>query len=174
MRFLFLILSITLFYNCENKPARPEINSKELKKHLLEANKLQVGYDTLLAVSFMRINNWNMKQTKTGIWYEVIDSIQGVSIEEGDIVTIDYTVRLLDGKLCYSSKKTGPKTFRVNLGSVENGLEDGIVLLRGGDSARLIMPQYRAHSLLGDGDKIPPLTTIIYNLRIIEVAKEVK
>jgi FKBP-type peptidyl-prolyl cis-trans isomerase len=160
--------------NCENKSNKQIIDSKELSDILLDANKLQIAYDTLRAISFIRLNNWNMQQTKTGVWYEIIDSVNGVPINEDDIVTIEYTVRLMDGALCYSSMETGPKTFKVKLGSVENGLEDGIVLLKGGDSARFVMPQFRAHHLLGDGKKIPPLTTIIYNLRVIEVAKEKK
>ena len=166
-----ILFSILFFYSsCDNKPYSPAVDDKDLSEILLDANKLQIAYDTLRAISFIRLNNWNMQQTKTGIWYEIIDSAQGPPIQEGNIVAIEYTVKLMDGTLCYSSEQTGPKVFRVNLGGVENGLEDGIVLLRGGDSARFVMPQYRAHHLLGDGVKIPPLTTIIYNLRVIEVA----
>jgi len=168
---IYCISILIVLVGCEKKSNKPFIDSKELSGILLDANKLQLAYDTLRAISFIRLNNWNMQQTKTGIWYEIIDSVNGVSINKDDIITIDYTVRLLDGTLCYSTKETGPKTFKVNIGSVENGLEDGIVLIRGGDSARFIMPQFRAHHLLGDGKKIPPLTTIIYNLRVVEVAK---
>lgn len=166
---IFIVL--TLCVCKKNQQPRPTIAKKELEQILLDANILQVAYDTQRVVSFIRLNQWNMQQTKTGIWYEILDSdISGPTIKEGDYVAIDYTVTLMDGSIRYSSKKTGAKTFQVSLGGVENGLEDGIVLLRGGDSARFIMPQYRAHHLLGDGNKIPPLATIIYNLRVVEVA----
>ena len=174
-RYIYLIFLVVLLWSCKKNPTQKQsIDKKELEQILLDANKLQVAYDTQRVVSFIRLNNWNMQQTKTGIWYEILDTDSGPQIKEGDYVAIDYTVRLLDGSLRYSSEETGPKIFQVSLGGVENGLEDGIVLLRGGDSARFIMPQYRAHRLLGDGNRIPPLTTIIYNLRVIEVASEKK
>ncbi len=146
------------------------ISKKELDKILIDANKLQVAYDTQRVVSFIRLNQWNMKQTNSGIWYEILDTDNGPQIQKGDLVAITYRVNLLDGSFCYSSDSSGPKIFKVSRGGVESGLEEGILLLRGGDSARFIMPQYRAHHLLGDGDKIPPLSTIIYQLRVVEVA----
>ncbi len=170
--FTVIIAIITLISCNKSDTKQIPVSKKELDKILLDANKLQIAYDTQRVVSFIRLNKWNMSQTKTGIWYQVLDSGDGPKINEGDMVALTYTVHLLNGKLCYSSEKTGPKIFNVSRGGVESGLEEGILLLHGGDSARFIMPQYMAHHLLGDGDKIPPLSTIIYNLRVVELMKK--
>jgi FKBP-type peptidyl-prolyl cis-trans isomerase len=169
--FFGIVLSIATGCNSQNNN-KQSISKKELDKILIDANKLQIAYDTQRVVSFIRLNNWNMQQTKTGIWYEILDTDNGPQVQNGDVVALTYKLSLLDGTLCYSSDSTGPKIFKVSRGGVESGLEEGILLLRGGDSARFIMPQYRAHHLLGDGDKIPPLSSIIYHLRVIEVASK--
>jgi len=168
---LTVIFIVTSIISCSDRnPNRKlPISKKELNEILIDANKLQIAYDTQRVVSFIRLNKWDMKQTKTGIWYQILDSGDGPKIHEGDLVALTFSVHLLSGELCYSSSKTGAKTFKVSRGGVESGLEEGILLLHGGDSARFIMPQYMAHHLLGDGDKIPPLSTIIYHLRVVEL-----
>lgn len=170
----FLTITIIFTLSCNNNKNPKPIPKQELDKILLEANKLQLAYDTQMVVSFIRLNKWDMKQTKTGIWYQILEHGEGPPIQEGDIVALNFRIDLLNGKKCYSSDKEGPKIFKVSRGGVESGLEEGILYLNGGDSARFIMPQYRAHHLLGDGNKIPPLTTIIYHIRIIEQATRAK
>ncbi|HON18804.1 MAG TPA: FKBP-type peptidyl-prolyl cis-trans isomerase [Salinivirgaceae bacterium] len=169
MRFKTCLFLLVFVVSCDNQEIKKNIDRGELSKLLLEANKAQVGYDTLRLISFIRLNQWEMKQTKSGLWYQIIEQENGPQINEGDVVTLDFTVHLLDGTLCYSTFKEGPKMFKVSRGGVESGLEEAILFLHGGDSARVIMPQFRAHHLLGDGVKIPPLATIIYHLRVLEV-----
>jgi FKBP-type peptidyl-prolyl cis-trans isomerase len=90
-------------------------------------------------------------------------------VTEGKKVTITYKVRLLDGTLCYSSDKEGPKTFIAGHGSVEAGLEQGILMMRQGDKARLILPPFLAWGVPGDRNKIPPRSVIVYELEVTAV-----
>ncbi|MDD2563907.1 MAG: FKBP-type peptidyl-prolyl cis-trans isomerase [Salinivirgaceae bacterium] len=166
------IISIILSCNNQRNNNKNSLTKKEVGEILIDANKLQIADDTQRVVSYIRLNDWKMQRTKTGIWYEIIESNNGPKIKNGDVVALSYRIHLLNGKECYSSDKTGPKVFKVSKGGVESGLEEGILLLKGGDSARFIIPQFQAHHLLGDGDEIPPLSTIIYTLRVIEVASK--
>ena len=175
--FIIVVATLTIILlSCNNQrnSKKNNISKQEIEKILIDANKLQIAYDTQRVVSYIRLNDWKMERTKTGIWYEIIENNNGPQIKIGDVVALTYRVHLLNGKECYSSDSTGPKVFKVSKGGVESGLEEGILLLKGGDSARFIMPQYQAHHLLGDGDAIPPLSTIIYNVRVIEVASKNK
>jgi len=38
-----------------------------------------------------------------------------------------------------------------------------------GDHAKLIIPSHLAHGLIGDLDKIPPLTTLVMDIHLIGV-----
>ena len=89
-------------------------------------------------------------------------------IKTGDIVALDYELRLLDGELVYSSKENGLKVFIVGRGGVESGLEEAVLHLHKGDEAEIIIPSHLAYGLAGDGDKIPIRSTIVYKLKVIE------
>ncbi len=174
MKYSAFLVVVFLLVGCSSEPQKPVMDRKELREFLVEANKAQVGYDTARLVSFIRINRWEMEQTRSGLWYQIINKGDGPLIKEGDVVTLDFTVHLLDGRLCYSTYQDGPKIFKVSRGGVESGLEEAMLFFHGGDSVRIIMPQFRAHHLLGDGLKIPPLATIIYHMRIVEVVSKKK
>jgi FKBP-type peptidyl-prolyl cis-trans isomerase len=52
---------------------------------------------------------------------------------------------------------------------VESGLEEGILLLREGDKAKFILPPHLAHGLLGDDNKIPARSIIVYDLELLSL-----
>ena len=43
------------------------------------------------------------------------------------------------------------------------------MLLKEGDAARFILPPYLAFGLLGDENKIPPRSTIVYNVEMLKL-----
>ncbi len=47
---------------------------------------------------------------------------------------------------------------------LEQGLNEGIRMLRPGSEAVFIIPPFLAYGLLGDSKKIPPRSVIVYNL----------
>jgi FKBP-type peptidyl-prolyl cis-trans isomerase len=82
---------------------------------------------------------------------------------------VNYKITLLDGKLCYSSDSTGAKVFMIGKDNVESGLHEGIQLLHVGDKAIFILPSHLAHGLLGDEDKIPPHSAVIYDIELLGI-----
>jgi len=112
-----------------------------------------------------------MEVTESGLWYMVYEAGDGKMAEQGDLVALEYSVSLLDGTLCYHSDESGPLNFVVGRGGVEAGLEEGILLLRVGDKARFILPPHLAYGLLGDENKIPARSVIIYDLTLTSVTE---
>lgn len=106
-------------------------------------------------------------RTPSGIRFFVYGSSgTGDSIRPGVPVTMDYTLSLLDGTVCYTSDSLGRRTFVVGQDNVESGLHRGIQNLRTGDKAFIMIPSSLAHGLLGDLKKIPPHMPIVYHVRI--------
>jgi FKBP-type peptidyl-prolyl cis-trans isomerase len=110
-----------------------------------------------------------MEETGSGLWVGIYQKGSGPRVEFGKLVTIEYSIMLLNGELIYSSATEGKKVFVVGRGGVEAGLEEGILLLREGDKARLIMPPHLAHGFHGDGERIPRRATIVYELELIGI-----
>ncbi len=168
---LFFII-ILGFHSCNYK--KDSVNTKTLNQDqvtekLLNANKVAIEFENKQIEKLIDSTGWNMKVTATGLRYEIIENGNGSKAETGKLARIGYETKLITGKIVYSSLQTGPKEFRIGSGGVESGLEEGILLLRAGDKARFVIPSFLAHGLSGDQDKIPPKSTLIYTVKLIDL-----
>lgn len=151
---------------CDNQQ---KTENYRLKKESLEkANRYMVLEEKKEIEDYVERNHLNVEWIGTGLCYSIVKQGDTIPIEMGDIVSMDYEVRLLNDDLIYSSQESGIKTFVVGRGGVEVGLEETIVYLHKNDEAVVIIPSNSAHGLLGDGDRIPPKTTLVYKIKIID------
>jgi FKBP-type peptidyl-prolyl cis-trans isomerase len=149
----------------------PKEEFKKYKIPLEKANRGLLKIDRERIEAYLKRRNWQMQETGTGLRYMIYEKGEGEKIEAGDVVELNYEISLLDGSLCYSSDSLGVKSFKVGQGGVESGLEEGILLLSVGDKARFIILPFMAHSLLGDFDKIPPRSIIVYEVEVLQKLK---
>jgi FKBP-type peptidyl-prolyl cis-trans isomerase FkpA len=165
-----LLILLLLFTGCRKveKPVTEE-EYRRTREALVGANRLLVEKDNEKIRAFVQRNNWNMHQTASGLWYMIIREGNGRPARVGDMITLAYRLELLDGTLCYTSDSLGLKHFRIGQGGVESGLEEGVLLLKEGDSARLILPPHLAHGLTGDGKRIPARSIIQYEIDVIKL-----
>jgi len=176
MRFEIFVLFLFFFtFSCKRsyhtqQPAQDTENVERLKNEiLLKVNQQLVDEDHEEIEAFVKGMGWEMQTTESGLWYMIYKHGQGEKAATGKIATIEYTVSLLDSVICYSSETLGTKTFKLGYGGVEAGLEEGVLMMRVGDKARMIMPPYLAHGLIGDGDCIPRRAIIIYDVKLINL-----
>ncbi len=154
------------------KVKMPDETSKSTSEEtLVEANRVLVKKDKQRIARYVERMGWQMKETETGLWYEILEPGTGDSVTAGERVSVEYTISLLDGTVCYSSKDDGLKEFTVGRGRVESGLEQGILLCREQTKARFIMPPYLAYGLPGDGSRIPARAIIIYEIKVNSISK---
>lgn len=149
----------------------PKEEFQKYKEPLEKANRGLLKMDKERIDAFLKRRNWEMETSGTGLRHLIYEKGSGEKIKPGDVVEFNYTISLLDGSLCYSSDSLGIKSFRVGQGGVEAGLEEGILLLNIGDKARFIILPFMAHSLLGDFDKIPPRSIILYDIEVLRKIK---
>jgi FKBP-type peptidyl-prolyl cis-trans isomerase len=168
LAFLFLLFFI---FSCKNQPEeqKPE-NPFGEKETLMKVNKYFVEKDAEIIESYVKRRNWQMEVTESGLWYMIYENGHGPKATIGKVATIEYSITLLDGTVCYDSGNSGPKRFTIGRGGVEAGLEEGILMLRTGDKARFILPPHLAYGLLGDEEKILPRSTIVYEVKVIEIS----
>jgi FKBP-type peptidyl-prolyl cis-trans isomerase FkpA len=174
LRVLIFSLSIVLIlgiFACgrTHSPENNSISEEEMKEPLLKANKYLLRQEEEDINDFLRRYKWDMQKSGTGLRF-IIDSVgSGPKVAYGNIVTLHYKVKLLTGETIYDSEISGMKEFVAGRGGVEAGLEEGIKLLRKGDRAKFVLPSHLAFGLLGDEDKIPSRTPIIYELQVIDI-----
>lgn len=146
----------------------PPINPTRVKNQFIKANQQVVAKENDEMDYYQKSHGMPFIKTKEGIRYHVYKpGLKGDSIRDGAIVRINYTVLLLDGTECYSSKTDGPKEFKVGMDNLENGLHKAVLYLKSSDKALVMIPSHLAHGLLGDSKKIPPQSPIIYDIEIL-------
>ena len=165
--------SMFLFVACKPDPEQQkEYNHDKVKQQFIKANQLVVTKENDEMDYYQKSHKMAFVKTKSGIRYFVYQAFaKGDSIKDGDIIKINFTVSLMDGTECYSSKTDGPKEFIVGMEDIENGIHKAVLFLKSGDKALILIPSHLAHGLLGDSKKIPPQSPILYDIEIVSVKK---
>ncbi len=164
---IFVVLFVFGMMSCQNAgKSTADSNTKPLtRKQLIVFNRKLVRQEKREIDTFIKGHHWNMKESGTGLRYQILVNGKGPKAHTGQIAKIRYSVELFDGQKIYS----GVKSFKIGFGGVESGLEEGILLLKRGDIAKFILPSHLAYGLSGDGDKIPPHMPIIYNVELLKL-----
>lgn len=146
-------------------------NETKVKNQFIKANQQVVAKENDEMDYYQKSHHMAFVKTNSGIRYFVYkpSPLKCDSIKDGAIITINYTVSLLDGTECYSSKTAGPKEFKVGMDNMEDGLHKAVLYLKEHDKALIMIPSHLAHGLLGDSKKIPPQSPIIYDIDVLSV-----
>lgn len=112
-----------------------------------------------------------VKTTASGLQYEVLQAGTGNKPKASDKVTVHYKGMLLDGKVFDSSYKRGePTSF--GLGQVIKGWTEGLQLMKKGAKYRFVIPADLAYGARGAGADIPPYSTLIFEVELINIGDE--
>lgn len=172
-KILYLFLILITVSSCELVDNEKENSSKDQNKSVNEAlekaNKYLIRTESEDIENYIRRHQLEMEETGSGLRYMFIEKGNGKKAETGKTVVLDYTVKLLTGDVIYSSDINGQKIFKIGKGDVESGLEEALQFLRAGDKVKLILPAHLAYGLLGDNNKIPPRSTLIYDVEVVEI-----
>ncbi len=170
MKKIYFFIIFVVLISCNQKKEEVEKRDwKAIDKKLIDINKYLVKEDKERIESYIKRNGWEMLQTETGLWYEITQQTDGKIVEENDIATIKYKVELLDGTVCYDSDLSGELSFKIGIGNVASGVQEGIKLMKEGEKARFIIPPHLAYGLVGDDNKIPPRSIIVYYIEITKI-----
>lgn len=166
-----IVFSCMIFYSCggevDIKPPSPleNLSPKDRKVALENAMKRAGKKEQLQIKSYLQRHQIPASETATGVHYYIYENGEGVEIDDGTNVLVDYVVTKINGDTLYTTSKSLDE-FVVAHSEKESGLHEAIKLLTPGDKAIIIIPSSRAHGISGDNDKVPPLTTVIYNIEV--------
>jgi len=172
---LTAVVAGCLLVSCGGEPRyntpKPVIKDS-ITEPLIKANHIISESERRDIDNFVKRKGWPMTETGTGLRYSVYEPGKGPQVKSGDLVTVDFEITLLNGKLCYTSEETGSEEFVVDHDHVESGLHEAIKYLRVGDRAKIVIPSHLAFGATGDMDKIPPLSPIVYDLEVLDAVSK--
>jgi FKBP-type peptidyl-prolyl cis-trans isomerase len=87
----------------------------------------------------------------------------------GQEVVVRYTCSLLDGTPVDSSDLHGGTfTFRVGRGEVIQGWDSALLEMKKGEKRTLIIPFWLAYGEAGSPPKVPPRTTLLFDVELVD------
>jgi FKBP-type peptidyl-prolyl cis-trans isomerase FkpA len=120
--------------------------------------------------SYISTNKITAQPSATGVYYIENTPGKGIKIDTGLEVKVQFKVSLIDGKQIFSTyERPEPVSFQYGKKFDTPGLEEAIGLMKKGTKATVIVPSKMAFGEQGRGTIVPPYSTIVYNVEIIDV-----
>lgn len=107
---------------------------------------------------------------ESGLQYEDLKEGTGPAAKEGDVVEMEYTGWLTNGKKFDSSVGREPFSFHLGEGEVIKGWDKGIVGMKKGGKRKLWIPPNLAYGAAGAGNgAIPPNAELIFEVELLKI-----
>jgi FKBP-type peptidyl-prolyl cis-trans isomerase len=118
--------------------------------------------------------NWpEAQRTSTGLRSQLISPGSGPRPAKGQLVSVLYSGRLLDGKVFDENwDREKPFTFRLGRNFVIDGWEEGLQMMQVGEKRLFIIPFELAYGTRGDPPKIPRRATLIFEVELLAILPE--
>jgi peptidylprolyl isomerase len=135
-----------------------------------------VAGSTLAASSATAAQKEKKKMTKTesGLQYTDLKEGKGESPKKGQTCVVHYTGWLWENdkkgtKFDSSVDRGEPFDFRVGLGQVIKGWDEGVSTMKPGGKRALLIPAKLGYGDRGAGNAIPPGATLYFEVELLEV-----
>lgn len=144
----------------------------------------QLAYEIEQIEKYLVNNNLEAERTEEGIYYIISQQGEGDVIGMKDEVVSNFTLKFLDGEVIGSTKEEVAKehglyregqtfenyVFRLEDSRVE-GWTIGLQKFREGTVGTLLIPSRFAYGSRGAGGVIPPNSTLVYDIEVLELNK---
>ncbi len=110
-----------------------------------------------------------MSISTTGLQIEDTIVGQGVAAKSGDTVEVHYTGTLTDGTVFDSSRQREPFQFRLDMGEVIAGWDEGVAGMQVGGQRTLLIPPQLAYGPNGIPGVIPANATLRFEVELLAI-----
>jgi FKBP-type peptidyl-prolyl cis-trans isomerase FkpA len=168
---LFFSIKMDKIEGKEMVDAEQKLRDEQRKVQMEEQKRLgekAKEEEPAMRKKYLADNKVHAKPTKSGLFYIETLKGSGPAILSGQTVSVKYTGKYLDGQIFDTSEKTGkPIEFHVGKQEVIPGWDEGIMLMKKGGKASLIIPSDLAY---GDGGgRVRPFATLLFDVEIVDV-----
>lgn len=136
--------------------------------------KRQLQKDEVIINQRLKKDNLKAQKTKNSVYYVMKEEAGNAKLQKGDTVSVNYTGRLLNGKVFDSSEGRRPFTLVLGMGQVIPGWEEALLKLGKGDKATIFIPSPMGYGARGIKDPnnpdeyvIPDNSILIFDVEVL-------
>lgn len=162
-RLYISFLVLLALAGCNRTPVVEVEQKPDISENLINANKTIAKSEETSIDGYVARRGWDMNRLSCGARVMETDKGNGKAIGYEDSVTFHYTLSTLNGKTIYQDET---ESIVVGRNQVPTGLDAALLTLHYGSHANVIIPSEAGYGVVGDGDRIPARTVLIYDLTI--------
>lgn len=142
-------------------------SNKGMEKNNTSASMLMINHNLSIREDSILKRFVEKKGTfsknELGFWYKIYKIGKGSVITDSVKCTFDFKLMNFNGKII----QIGHKQIVVGKKQTVVGLEEGLKMMHKGDSATFVIPWYLGFGMKGDEPLIPPYTSLIYEVKLL-------
>jgi len=152
-------LSFLLLFSCKEQEARRPVVQKTVTilSETLEQKKKLIAVENSVVENYIAQDSTKQYHVATnGFWYVYITQKQSETQtpKVGDKVEITYDITDLYGNIFYPKDELGVKKYIIDKEDFIPALQEGIKLMKIGETITFVIPSHRAFGVVGDENKI--------------------
>lgn len=169
------LIALLLLLSCKQieprRPINPKPSTTVFSETVNEAKKIRSLEDASIKKQLESDSLTNYKQSEFGFWYAYQNKVEGDTItpKKGDRVRFSYEIRSLNDSLIYNKEELGIVDYIVDEEEQITGIQQGIKMMKAGETITFIFPSYVAFGTSGDGKKIGIYQTIKSTITLINI-----
>ncbi|CCM10446.1 Peptidyl-prolyl cis-trans isomerase [Cardinium endosymbiont cEper1 of Encarsia pergandiella] len=159
------------------------MTDQEYSQMLAQSRSAQLAKDKQLIIDYLTTHHIQASSTDSGLFYTIDQPSQGRPVVKGQTIKVHYTGRLLDGTIFDTSveevakannlynphKGYQPFEFRVGERGVIQGWQEGLLLLKKHEKARLFIPSILAYGPDGIKGVIPENAILLFEVEVVDL-----
>ncbi|RMG61141.1 MAG: FKBP-type peptidyl-prolyl cis-trans isomerase, partial [Bacteroidetes bacterium] len=111
-------------------------------------------------------------QLPSGLQYKILESGTGASPRADNVVRVHYIGKLVDGTVFNNSRTAEQgEPLEVQVDEVIPGWTEALLRMKPGDRWELYIPPALAYGEQGRGASIPPNSTLIFEVELLEIVR---
>ena len=170
------LLSVVAIKSKEEFNKERESKQADMQKEMEAKKAAQMPIDDKTLQDYFAQHNIKAEKTASGLYYTVQKPGSGAQIAKGQMASIKYTGKTLEGKAFDSNVDTSIGhhgtdllTFPVGAGQMIPGMDEGISLLKKGSKATLYLPSPIAYGAQSPSPNIGPNAILIFDVEVVDV-----